>query len=131
MLGKTKRETSQIIKEIFKVRFRSAGKFKISEISLIEASTEFEIYSFNLKCEFKMEPYSYNYLIKFYLTTEGEQEAQKEFEIIKNIEMDKPYPSRDYHLDFTKTMFIYPFIIINKDDNERVDYILSKSEKNP
>jgi hypothetical protein len=130
MLGMTKRAFSQILKEIFKVRFRGAGKFKVSEVSAVNTAIDCEIYSFNLKCEFKREPYTINYLLKFYLGNDSEKQAQKEFDIIKEIGMDKQYPSRDYHLDISRTRFKNPFIIINKDDTERVEYLLDKSKEN-
>lgn len=127
MLGMTKREFSQILKEIFKVRFRGAGKFKVSEVSAVVTANDCEIYSFNLNCEFKKEQYSLNYLLKIFTGNESEQQAQKEFDIIKEIGMDRQYPSKDYHFDISRTQFKNPFIIINKDDTERVEYLLENS----
>ncbi len=120
----TKKEFAEKLKSIFGKRFRNAGNFKVSSINSVSTSNKYEIYSFNVKCQHKKEHYSLNYLIKFYLDINSGQQAKDEYEIIINIGKNKPFPSRDYYLDFSKDYFDKPFIIINKDDLERVDFLL-------
>ncbi len=112
----TKKEMEQILKTFFKKKFIGAAKYKISSIHPVVTKEEFVIYSFNLKCEHKKEPYSFDYLIKFFLSIDGEQQAKIEYEFIQKDVRDIPFKPRDFFLDVSNSYFEKPFLIVNKDE---------------
>lgn len=116
MLGTTKKEMEQILKAFFKKKFRGATKYRISSILPVITKADYVIYSFNFKCEHKREPYSLDYLIKFFLSIDGEQQARNEHEIIQKEVSDKSFKPKDFFLDVSKTYFDEPFLIVNKDE---------------
>jgi hypothetical protein len=97
--------------EFFKIKYRGAGGFRISNVKSELLQDDIEIYSFNLKCNYKREPYNLNYFIKFYKKSQRIIKTQVDISNLAKKNKDDPL----IRFVGDEEFFGYPYQIIDKE----------------
>ncbi|NHJ47980.1 MAG: hypothetical protein FK733_09345 [Asgard group archaeon] len=98
--------------EFFKVKYKGAANFRINNVKCELEQGDIEIYSFNLKCQYKREPYNLNYFIKFYKRSQAIIKGQSDPSKWKDRNSGDPFIRFVGDDEF----FGFPFQIIDKDE---------------
>ncbi|MBD3192834.1 MAG: hypothetical protein GF308_19500 [Candidatus Heimdallarchaeota archaeon] len=115
MFNITRNEMKYQLKEFFKVKYRGAGGIRISAIQEVFSSSEIAMFSFNLKCKYKREPYDLHFYIRFYLTKDGIERAQNDFPAFEKFKLLKfkiPKIPVVRYVEGVNDYFPFPFLII-------------------
>lgn len=115
------KELAKKLLEFFKIKFKGASAFRISNVKCELDHGDIEIYSFNLKCIYKKETNNIDYFIKFY---------KKSQTIIKTqviLSSYKKRPENEPLIRFVgdKEYFGYPYQIIEKEKNTLLKDIIN------
>ncbi|NHK32320.1 MAG: hypothetical protein FK730_13275 [Asgard group archaeon] len=104
------KELAMKLLEFFKIKYRGAGGFRISNVKSELMQDDIEIYSFNLRCSYKREPYNLDYFIKFYKKSQGIIKTQFDLHGVRKASSGDPY----IRFVGDKEFFGYPYQIIDK-----------------
>ncbi|NHJ86946.1 MAG: hypothetical protein FK734_15900 [Asgard group archaeon] len=94
----------------FRIKYNDASNFKISNIHLLVSNELIEMYSFNLKCKHKNEPYDLNFIIRLYLD-DNNTLAEQEYNFLKLL-FDKNYSYPRLRYGYDLRVFFGKFSII-------------------
>lgn len=125
------KEIKKILKSFFEDKYRGAANIKISSIKRIASEEGTSLYSFNLKCKYKHEPYNLNFLIRFYLDDNSLQKANEEHKVLLKLYKENYHVPKIYYFEKKSNYFHHPFIVMEKLESQPItsELHLEKNEE--